>query len=284
MTQTTSSNSAFGRWTDDTLLLFLFHTKTEQYLSSSRQNLDLFWPGRPKTLFVTDGEARGEDVVCFKEGSFVELLNATVQHVIEHQSWAKHVFVLLDDLCPLAPVDEAALADIQHQFRQHGGHALSHVWSSNAGPWYKGQWDHTDRVQVGNLSMREVPKDCVFYNCLVACVWDVDHLADVIEQKLNAGIKDPWGFEQPLSDDAPKHFLVPDIWPTRPDGILRRGQLNDKLMFHRFPPSPLLSQIRKEYCGSDSRIACRLTYEMRKLPERLNLNSARFRRLDEETR
>jgi hypothetical protein len=244
-----------GGWPNDTILLVMAYSKTEQYLPAIRQNLDLFWPGRPRTLYVTDGEVSGSDVVQAKGTSFVELLAAASAAIRERFPDATNAFVLLEDLCPLWPVDEAAMSRAQDLVRRHQKKFICHNWKARITD-RTSRYDHWDgplALKDDKITLFLMPKDCEFFNCLVASFWNLDHLDHVLAVKCALDLHDPWSFELPLPDNEDDHFMFEGIWPVAIDGFSARGKINSESVARRgFPASPLLSQLRKKYCGVDS--------------------------------
>ncbi len=248
------SGSRQEGWQDDTILLVLTYSKLEHYLPEIRANLEQFWPNRPTTIFVTDGAAEGEDVLRFEGVSFVELLSNAVTAVQERHPEAGYVFVLLEDLCPLGPVDEAKLALAQRVIRESKNKFLAHIWVRHPlAPWKTGEWDLSETLEHEGVTLIPMDRSSEEYNCLVACFWDIDHLQDVISEKLDQGATDPWSFELPLTSKQPSHYLLEGAWPTSVHGFYEKGELNvESLTSKDFPNSPLMSKLRKDYCGYDS--------------------------------
>lgn len=243
-----------GGWIEDTVLLVLGFSKTERYFPLIRQNLDQFWPGRPRTLFVTDGDAVGDDVVRGKDCSFLELLSVAVTAAKEKFPSVKNVFLLLEDLCPLGPVDEAKLARAQHLLRGEGKKFLCHIWERKLnGRAFYDYLDGPGSLRDGEVSLFDMTDTFAHPNSLVASFWEIGHLEDVIAAKRTLELHDPWSFELPLADQTEKHFMFSGAWPVIKDGFFVQGRLNTKAIARReYPDSPLMSQLRKEYCGVDS--------------------------------
>lgn len=256
-----------GGWPNDTVLLVLAYSKTEKYFPVIRQNLDQFWPGRPRTLYVTDGDATGDDVIRAKDVSFLELLSEALSAVRDRYPSAENVFLLLEDLCPLGPVDEAKLACAQDLLRSQGKKFLCHVWERKTdGTTYYQYLDGPDSLRNDEISLFQISGSFTHPNSLVAVFWEMDHLEDVIAAKLELDCHDPWAFEVALEDQNEDHFMFSGVWPVYKDGFLIRGKLNLRAISRReCPDSPLLSQLRIEYCGVDSYHATALKRAWHKL-------------------
>ncbi len=239
----------------------------EGYIPNVLRNLDLFWPGRPRTIVVTDGDWDDSEVIRRPGLSFVELLEAAVAEVRHRVPSARHVFLMLEDLCPLAPVDEVVVAQAQDLLRSHDKKFMAMIWPCpKGGPLRYGEWEENGVLKEGPVRLVKFPQHCEFKNSLVSATWEIQHLEDVIADKRAKGISNPWEFETPAEGDDEDHYMFEGIWPTWKDGFSARGKINGRLVTRQhLPNSPLLSQLRRQYCGFDSYIAAGAKYTGQRL-------------------
>lgn len=250
------SGSGQARWQDDTILLVMTYSKLHRYIPAIRENLDLFWPDRPQTVYASDAPLEGDDVILQEGDSFLDVLEGSIDQIDALYPAAKYVFVLLEDICPLGPVDEAKLARAQTMLREKSCKHLNHHWRNKKAFCFK-YFCIDDPVHLldGDIDIRSMPRWQTFHNAIPASFWEIDHLRDIVDQKRALGHVDPWSFELPVQPVCEDHFIWDAIWPTVPDGFLTQGAINSKAITRNgFPPSPLRTQLRREYCGYDSRI------------------------------
>lgn len=259
------------QWQDDCVLLLMTYSKMEHLVSEALLNLELFWPGRPETFVVTDGELRGDNIIHSSQPTFVELLAFAVQRIKLERPQASNVFVLLEDLTPLGPVDEALLLSAQELRITGGFKYVGHRWEADASkPWKRGEWSVENAPAKDDVEFVPIPKDWNFYNNLCPSVWDINYLSDLLQNKIAIGALDPWAFESPVAECQADHFLIEAIWPTVKDGAYRKGNLNVKAVLNPdFPSSPLMDKLRKEYCGSKFRTVARLKRKRNRLYKNL---------------
>ena len=241
-------------WGNDVALLVMTYRKMEKYLPAIRQNLDLFWPNRPQMLIATDGQARGDDVFVGTSASFLGLLSEAIHELCLRFPRAQYVFVLLEDLCPLEPVDDTRLTEAFRVLKAAGGHYLLNHWPTKRHrPWVDENWDLGASLSQGRTRLMPMSRSYETYNSLVACIWHVDYLSQLITAKLARGIGDPWGFERYLEGAEEQHYVLENAWPTFANGFMIAGRVNERCVTEpAFPASPLMSQLRREYCGADS--------------------------------
>ena len=243
-----------GLWGHDTALLVMTYSKMEKYLPAIRQNLDIFWPNRPAMLIATDGAAAGEDVFVGTSASFLGLLSEALHELRSRFPKVQYVFVLLEDLCPLAPVDDARLTEAFSALKAAGGHYMLNHWPTKRHrPWTDENWDLAASLSEGRTRLMPMSRGYETYNSLVACIWRVTYLEQLIGAKLARGIGDPWGFERYLDGAQEQHYVLENAWPTFANGFMIAGRVNARCVTEpAFPASPLMSQLRREYCGADS--------------------------------
>ena len=247
----TADIESVSNWQDDTVLLVLTYSKLHKYIPAIRQNLDLFWPDRPRTVIATDAPLEGDDVISETGDSFLAVLENALAKIEQELEGVRHVFLLLEDLCPLGPVDTSKLDLGQAYMRQHGFGQIAHCWPVNENVAFKylPSDAHPD-FEASDPRLMWMPTWALMHNCLVASVWKIDHLKDIVGQKRNMGQVDPWSFELPVQPVNVDHLMYWSAWPTVRDGFLRGGQLNpDVFSRWRIPSSPLLSQLSTEYFG-----------------------------------
>lgn len=255
----------------DTILLILSHSKTEKYLYEIHENLNIFWPEKPQSVTVTDGDLHGEGIFNIKDRTFTELLHAALQRVQADFTNKSYIFLLLEDLCPFGDVDNKALLSIKEEMQNRGISYASFPWhyaelnrllDQNQEKW----------IVKDNLELALLAPGGNFHIGVIASIWDMNHLIWVVENKISKGILDPWGFERAVDGNTQPHYMVRGLWPVVADGFLHRGKINRVLFTYQdWPPSPLLSRLRKEVCGIDSAKFVRLYLKIRDilaLPQR----------------
>lgn len=239
--------SASEGWQEASLLLVLTYSRMEQYLPEVLQNLDQFWPNRPDTFVVTDGSFDGANVIRAEHSDFAVLLQAAVREVRRRAPEKQMVFLLLEDLCPLWPVDELLLDRLQAVVRESGGKALClHWWNRPRVPWKDGRWPHASELSVAGVQLVRMAKYYRCYNALTPGLWDLDHLEDVIDRKVGAGKLSPWLFERPLGKEEPDHYVVDGVWPTLRHGFRHKGEANPMILKRDLPASALLTRLQCE--------------------------------------
>lgn len=244
------------RWQDDTILLVMTYSKLHRYIPAIRENLDLFWPDRPQTVYASDAPLEGDDVILQQGESFLDVLEGSIDRIEAEYPSAKHVFVLLEDVCPLGPVDEDKLARAQTMLRDGAYKHVNHLWADKRKFRFKYlSIDDPVRLADDDIEIRSIPRWQTFHNSIPASFWELGHLRDIVNQKRALGHLDPWSFELPVQPVTEDHFIWAGIWPTVPDGFLTAGGINVKAITRGgFAPSPLRTQLRREYCGYDSRV------------------------------
>lgn len=230
------------------------YSKMERYIPAIRQNLDIFWPDRPPMLVVSDGALRGDDVHIGTSTAFLRLLSEGLTALRARQPEAKFVFVLLEDLCPLAPVDDDRLISAFDVLKAAGGDYLLNHWPTKKHrPWVDENWDLSASLSQGRTRLMPMSHAYETYNSLVACIWNIDYLTGLIAAKIAKGTGDPWGFERYAQGHQKQHYVLENAWPTFANGFMIAGRVNERCVTEMsFPPSPLMSQLRRDYCGADS--------------------------------
>lgn len=254
------------RWQDDTILLVMTYSKLHRYIPAIRENLDLFWPGRPQTVYASDAPLEGDDVIVQSEGTFLDVLEASIEQIRARFAWAKHVFILLEDICPLGPVEEDRLARAQALLRAKSGKHMNHRWATKCGLHLKYLCvDNPIKMVAEDVVVMSIPHWQHYHNQIPASFWELDHLQDIVAQKRELGYLDPWSFELPAHPVKEDHFVFDGIWPTVPDGFLTKGGINGTALYGKnYPPSPLKTQLRREFCGYDNVIMSFLKYKKSK--------------------
>jgi hypothetical protein len=256
------SLNSYKGWGEEVALLVLTYSKLEYLLPEVRGNLDLFWASRPKTFYVTDGSAIGEDVFVERSVNFVELLGAAIKKLRNRCPQVTHVVLLLEDLCPLSKVDDELLQDAFSTLCSRQKKFMTVQWPVHEGyVWKRDSWaTSVGAITSGRVNLTRIPFGWDAFNSLVVCFWDLEYLEGIIYRKIGLGLGDPWSFEHPLPDQFEEHYLLQDAWPTYNNGFMWNGEFNSKCVTRRyFPPSPLLSALRREYCGYDSLVLSQIS-------------------------
>lgn len=273
----TGSNSIFvkeGRqltgsdtWPRDTALFLMTYAKNEKYIAPARQNIDMFWPNHPAMYVVTDGALQGDDVICHPGLDFAHLLRAALDDLAARQPEAGHVYLLLEDLAPLGPVDEPYLRAVETAVRGKGGKFFNVLCHGSGKQRALPLAEEILGADAARLGLRRIKDDATAYNCLVACYWEIGHLRAVLDHKIATGQTSPWQFEHPDADQTEPHFMAEDCWPTFRSGFLKLGRYSKHLdRPHNFPASPLLDMVQADYRAEGT------------LPERLRKTLTRWER------
>ncbi|MGX9356471.1 hypothetical protein ACS3SW_15295 [Roseobacteraceae bacterium S113] len=232
----------------DTALLLLTCAKYEAWARVARENVSLFWDNHPPMFVVTDGAIRGDNVFNHDNVSFVELLGKAVADLKAAMPSCRYVYLLLEDLAPLAPVDVAYLEQVETKAKAEGVSYFQVLWK----PARKTRGQEVQGASLAasfaGLDVRQLePETDAFYS-LTPCFWRLDHLEDVVSRKLSEDIHDPWGFEHGLQGDQSVHLVTRRAWPSLVHGVLIRGSVSkDVIRNHGYPNSPLLDLARREY-------------------------------------
>ena len=231
----------------DTALLLLTYSRNERYVDPALQNLARFWPEHPPLFVVTDGDLRGGDVLRHPEADFTKLLSLALDDLQARKPDCRFVYLLLEDLAPLGPVDDAYMRAVETAMRTHGGQYVYFLWQ----PERKSHGAAAQADDLGgaaaSLGLRRLhPERDDAFNSLVACLWDLNHLRDVVCRKLALGQTSPWQFEFAIDGDETSHYVTRPVWPTLKHGVLSNGAVSkdvvkDVLYRRAFPPSPLLT-------------------------------------------
>ncbi len=231
----------------DTVLLLLTYSRNEPYVDPARENLARFWPDHPPLYVVTDGDLCGADVLRHPVTDFTALLSRALDDLRVRQPACRFVYLLLEDLAPLGPVDDGYMLDVEAAMRKHGGKYVYFLWQSERKlrgvPVAQGDLGGA----AAGLGLRRLePGHDEARNSLVVCLWDLNHLRDVVSRKLALGQTSPWQFEFGIEGDQTPHFVSRSVWPTLKHGVLKQGAVSkdvakEVLYRRRFPPSPLLT-------------------------------------------
>lgn len=237
-----------------THLLIATCEKHERFIPAVRDTLKLHWPTHPPATVLTDGRLVGEGVYCRPGLSFVALLHAGLERLGARSPVPSHVYLMLEDLCPLWPVDMAYLARLEAA-AVGGDLPAVHMLFKPRRAWPRRDFAPTAEriggVELYRWSDRYVPK-----NALVATLWQRAALASLCKRMLDAGVSDPWTFEAAPNPASVAHRVATLRWPTVKHGFLRKGALNPRAVRDlKVRPSPLRDALRREFCGATSRFA-----------------------------
>ncbi|MCO6384004.1 hypothetical protein [Oceanicola sp. 502str15] len=274
-----ASKSAGHSGAAEEALFVMTCQKYERYLNASLQNLDEFWPEHPPAYVVTDGAIEGERVFRKPGSNFVELLSHALDELEQHMPECGHVFLMLEDLAPLAPVDDDYLTKVRDLIRTQNKKYFFVLWNTDdaiEGCDFSEPADDLGE-DAEALSLRTINADYRAFNSLVVCYWEIGHLRDVLSYKLTAGETDPWRFEFPALGLNEDHYHTKPMWPTFQSGVLKRGAISAAIKKpHAFGPSPLLTQVQKEL-SSSSRILWDIRREIGLWKEKRRLSSLKKR-------
>lgn len=257
-------------WVQDTALLVLTHRGMEHYLPDVMANLDMFWPERPRTFVVTDGDYAADNVIRGKASEFVPLLAEAVDALPDRAPAVRRVILMLEDLCPLAPVPEQELCAAQQYMADHGLSYVAYHWATNnRQPWKTGEWPTVIIDTCSDISLAQIRPDWAFMNSLIVASWDLAYLRRILAAKMTDGVTDAWAFEHPVLEEQCRHYMCELPWPTMLHGLYEKKHLNNRIgkMAWRmtWPASPLWDRLKREYHPSANRILMMLKYKRNRL-------------------
>lgn len=218
------------------MLAVTAHSRTEKYIPLVRNLIDTFWRSHPPRYFLTDGASQSEnDVVSFPRLNWVELAAAGLAQLKHRHPQATHVFLMLEDHCPLRSCDERRLEEIF-------AIASREKMSAIAFPTYSWPWQETESRSFADGFVRTwrrketivrdgelfavVPRDFFRYFQVQPTLWRFDYLQAACDYALTRGIADAWNFEAMRWTQAMPHYVSQYNWPTVHHGFLEQGKLN----------------------------------------------------------
>jgi len=221
---------------ESTKLVVTTFGKNEGYAGAIADLLDAFWPGHPDIVWVTDrGEIERGRVLVQPSPHWVTVLRAGLKRLREESPELQKVFVLLDDHCPLRPVD---VARVEQVFRAASEHDLAAVCF----PTYPWPWDHTSDVPYADGKIRTWPKIQVVHKSgqrlavvpekffryfqVQPAFWDLDYLVAVCEEAEAKESLDAWTFEGFDYSAKRPHYVSAYDWPSVHHGFLAHGRAN----------------------------------------------------------
>lgn len=234
-------------WFPDTALLLSTCAKYEYLAAAAVENLDLFWPKHPGVHIATDGDLDWPGAIRKPESSFAELIQFALETIKERQPEVRYVYVLLEDLAPLGPVNEQYVYDVEKLMRAHDAdYCLAPFPNSSVENIYRRL--STRLGEDGErLKICEVDPESPYFNSLVVTCWKVSHLEDVLRAKLETGETDPWSFETPVDGIRSHHYASSSCWPTLRHGLMLKGDFHPKIEVCDFGASPLLDVALARY-------------------------------------
>jgi hypothetical protein len=258
---------------DDIAILMSTYRKHEWIVPAARANIELFWPDHPQLYILTDGELDGDEVIRTEEREFVAALQDGVAEIRRRQQQVRYIYLLLEDLAPLAPVDDDRLRRVENAMKAGNG-AYFYM------PWAGAHRHHVAKAETGllgeagaGLGIHDVGEAYPFYYSCVVAFWRVDYFLAVLSEKQRVGITDPWGFENPFEKDLDvkpeakqPHFFIDQPWPTYQSGLFLQGQINRAIVRdRRFGPSPAKDLVYQTYMSQGS-----ILERLKKRASRLN--------------
>ena len=96
------------------IILLLTYSRNEWLIPSIRPTLGILWPDHPRVITVSDSPQPADIDLAYPGRNFCQLLHDCVEELIADEREAPdHVYLLLEDLCPLRPLDPVFLAAIE---------------------------------------------------------------------------------------------------------------------------------------------------------------------------
>jgi hypothetical protein len=208
---------------DDIAILMSTYRKHEWIVPAARANIELFWPDHPQLYILTDGELDGDEVIRTEEREFVAALQDGVAEIRRRQQQVRYIYLLLEDLAPLAPVDDDRLRRVENAMKAGNG-AYFYM------PWAGAHRHHVAKAETGllgeagaGLGIHDVGEAYPFYYSCVVAFWRVDYFLAVLSEKQRVGITD---MNQELTQNpfsplaAPKQFDEIRVTLASPERIL----------------------------------------------------------------
>ncbi|MEM7696055.1 MAG: hypothetical protein AAF318_16520 [Pseudomonadota bacterium] len=241
-----------------TELLIATHAKNARFIPAVLQTVGQHWPGHPPATVLTDGGFEGDNVVSFPGLHFIALLAAGVEALgARTASPPSHIYLMLEDLCPLWPVDVATLRTVEAAALAadlpvvHFHFKPRRRWKRKdilCGP---GEEEWVDGAKLFRWAPGFRGK-----NALQVSLWRRTHLAELCARMVRDGVDDPWTFEIADNPLADTHRVSALRWPTVTHGFTQLGKVNHRAVRNsRVAPSPLKTLLREEFCGGTTRLA-----------------------------
>lgn len=198
-----------------------------------------FWPEAPR-LYSAVPEAlapvTGDDVIRCRQQSWVGLLREALLFIRERHPACTHVFSLIEDHCPLRPVDAGRL-------RRHVDAALAGDFACTSFVTYDWPWQITapdDRDEQGRVrtwAVRDVfsrdeavfarvPTDFFRPNQCQPGLWRLDYYLALCDEALARGLDNAWAFEEQRFDGQQPHMVADYPWPSVHHGFMAQGRVN----------------------------------------------------------
>lgn len=212
------------------------HSRTEKYIPLVRNLMDTFWSSHPHRYFLTDGISQSAtDVISLSGLNWVELAFGGLARINQKYPHATHVFLMLEDHCPLRACDGARLErifDIAIREKLPAVAFPTYSW-----PWYDTEsrdysdglvrtWRRQEIIERGGEMFAVVPRDFFRYFQVQPTLWRLDYLQAVLDCALTQGLRDAWSFEAMRWPQALPHYVSQYNWPTVHHGFLEQGKLN----------------------------------------------------------
>jgi hypothetical protein len=211
------------------------HRGNARFLPTIREAIAALWPGHPPLRFLTDGGSDGPDVFIENETEFVPLLVRGLARLRSAFPRLTHVFLMLEDHCPLRPCDAGQIERVVAQATKHELPAVSFVtyewpWASTDATEHPDgmvrTWRKIEVATFGGARFAVVPRNFFRYFQVQPTLWRLDYIERICAEALRLGITDPWRFEAMQINGGEQHYVSAYRWPTVHHGFLAQGKIN----------------------------------------------------------
>lgn len=257
-----------------TAILVSTYARNEAYLDLVRHAFTRNWPQHPPLWVLTDGPpgdsgdnsgggTRDEpDIIRVPRADFVTVLANGLTALDARQPGLDRIYLILEDLCPLWPVDAAALEALAAGAAAAGIDAVAFPTF----PWRRREAPRS----VAGQTLYRVPEAFPFPNQLQPGLWRLAYLADLVEGLRRAGVTDPWHFEKHRLDGQRPHYVAALGWPSVHHGFLRGGRVNPgALADPRVADPTVRRRLTRAACGSEREVVYAATSGALRLMRRM---------------
>lgn len=227
-----------------------------------------FWPDAPRlycALPAALAPAADDAVIRCRQDGWVALLREALLVIRERHPECTHVFSLIEDHCPLRPVDGGRL-------RRHVEAALAGDFACTSFVTYDWPWqttapddrDEQGRVRTwavrdvfsrGDATFARVPPDFFRYNQCQPGLWQLDYYLALCDEALASGQDSAWAFEEASFRLQQPHVVADYPWPSVHHGFMAQGRVNPEAI-RTLPRRPVAAADLRAVLVDDYRRAC----------------------------
>jgi len=241
-----------------------------KYYNKVRPLLDVFWPGHPPAIVLSDANNLKVSDVIVKSGThWLDILLNGLLSLRRTRPEITYVFLLLDDHYPLRECDRSQIAanfDAVVKNRLGCVSFVTYQW-----PWTTTEhvdypdgmirtWRNIDVTSLNGCKLAKVPMNFFRYFQLQPSFWDLDYLIMICREAFEQRCFDPWSFESLSYNKRRQHYVSSYAWPCVHHGFLMRGRVNpEAINFIQMPQGrEFRSFLLRQSIGLDSLTAFRV--------------------------